>query len=99
MRSGRHILVLTLLASACWSQRVGEGLPAAGPANVSMVRQIAQRLTVTLGSVGSAFNPHQIRREDGVGPARLPWPEGHDAFALARPQGSAFQFRLPPPTV
>jgi hypothetical protein len=97
MRPTRQILVMALFATALCVERPAEAAPALSPASEGIVRQIAQRLSVTLGSAAARFKIQQVRRQGVIHLPPQPAPAGYCPSPLGRFQLSLFDLRLPPP--
>lgn len=101
MKHTRHVLVLTLVATALCADRVVTAAPeirAHLQRSSTPIARLATRLSVTFRRVVPAVRLHQARRE---GPMTQS-PVRQVAFVPAkvhRVEGSPFQFRLPPPHV
>jgi hypothetical protein len=97
MRSARHVIAVTLMASAICADRSIAAAPTE-PQAATLAGRIIERLSVKLRNVIPATRLYQPRRF-GLGAARAALPR----FSLVRtdftaPQLSPFQFRLPPPS-
>ncbi len=97
MRPTRQILVVALFATALCIERPAEAAPALNPAPEGIVRQIAQRLGVTLGSAAARFKVQQVRRQGVIHLPPQPAPAGYCPSSLGRIQLSLFDLALPPP--
>ena len=97
MRTTRHIIAVTLVATALCADRVAMASAQLREPSPGIARQLANRLTVTFRRVVPTVTIHQVRRE-GMAPG---WPV---VLLTATPvlvhpvESSPFQFRLPPPT-
>ena len=97
MRSARHVIAVTLMATAICADRSIAAAPTE-PQPANLAGRIIQRLSVKLRSVIPAARLYQSRRF-GLLAARGALPR----FVLVRadfvsPQLSPFHFRLPPPS-
>jgi hypothetical protein len=88
---------MTLVATALCVDRAVEAAPELRIESPGIVRQIAQRLTVSFKTVVPAVRLHQARREEGVASTAGLGGAGYTPSALSRLEISPFQFRLPPP--
>jgi hypothetical protein len=100
MRKTRTIVAVTLLATALCADRAVTAAAAqgtrveAGPA----ARGFAQRLTVSLRRVVPAVKLGPARIEGATPVVTVAYADGDQARTHAA-QGTAFQFRLPPPVL
>ena len=98
MRKTRHILAVTLVATAICADRVAMASAEMRDPGRSIARQLATRLTVTLRRVVPAVRLHQARVEGMT--ARWPaLPVVAAPAVVHTAESSPFQFRLPPPSV
>lgn len=102
MKRTRHVLVMTLVATALCADRVATAAPeiraqlqrsASDP-----ISRLATRLCVTFRRVVPAVRLHQARREGPMAQSPVRQVVCVPA-AVRRVEGSPFQFRLPPPLV
>jgi hypothetical protein len=95
MKHARHVIAVTLMATAICADRIAPAAPAQPPATHFTTRLI-ERLTTNLRRVLPAvtlYQPHRL----GLGiNARRPLAITDQAFFVA-PSLSPFRFRLPPP--
>jgi hypothetical protein len=97
MKSARHVIAVTLVATAICADRSFASAPAQ-PQAATLAGKIIERLSVRLRRVIPAVCIYQPRRF-GLSSARAGLPR----FSLVRadfvsPRLSPFQFRLPPPS-
>jgi hypothetical protein len=97
MRHARHVIAVTLMATAICADRIGPATPAQAPITPFTTRLI-ERLGKNLRRVLPAVALYQPHRVDPDATARRPLPLSDQAFFNA-PSFSPFQFRLPPPIV
>ena len=96
MRHARHVIAVTLMATAICADRVSPAAPAQPPAACLAGRLIA-RLSVNLRRAVPAAQLYQPRRAT-LRPALAGPPALADQTAMFQLQpASPFQFRLPPP--
>ena len=96
MRNTRHILAVTLVATALCADRVAMASPQLREPSPGIARQLADRLSVTLRRVLPGVRIHQIRLEGMTSG----WPVVSvtaSTVVLHSVETSPFQFRLPPP--
>jgi hypothetical protein len=96
MRNARHVIAVTLVATAICADRMAIAAPMQVPV-AQIAGRLIHRLTTRFARVVPAARLYQPRREG----ARCPQRESAIASSRAVPLRvslSAFQFRLPPPT-
>jgi hypothetical protein len=96
MRNARHIIAVTLVATAICAGRVTAAAPVQTPV-AQLAGKLIQRLTTRFGRVVAAARLYQPRRE-GVRCAQPSAAIAFDRALAVRTCFSPFQFRLPPPT-
>jgi hypothetical protein len=96
MRHARHVIAVTLMATAICADRVAPVAPAQPPATHFATRLI-ERLSKNLQRVLPAVTLYQPNRFGLEPAARRPLPIADQGFFHASCL-SPFQFRLPPPT-
>ncbi|MGD0463834.1 MAG: hypothetical protein ABSB74_15210 [Tepidisphaeraceae bacterium] len=95
MKHARHVIAVTLMATAICADRVAPAIPAQ-TTGTHFASRLFERLSMNLRRVLPAVTLYQPRRF-GLGiTARRPLPMADQAFFPA-PRLSPFQFRLPPP--
>jgi hypothetical protein len=95
MRNARHMIAVTLVATAICADRVAVAAPAQAPSG-QFAGRLIQRLTTRFRRVVAAATLYQPRREDTGCSEPAP------SIICERPAAAAislspFQFRLPPP--
>jgi hypothetical protein len=96
MRNARHIIAVTLVATAICAGRLTVAAPVQTPVT-QLAGRLIQRLTTRFGRVVAAARLYQPRRE-GVRSAEPAPAFASDCPLAVRGSFSPFQFRLPPPT-
>jgi hypothetical protein len=95
MKHARHVIAVTLMATAICADRVAPAAPAQPPATHFTTRLI-ERLSKNLRRVLPAVTLYQPHRLGFAAEARRPLAMADQAFFDA-PRLSPFEFRLPPP--
>jgi hypothetical protein len=95
MRNARHVLAVTLVATAICADRVAVAAPPQAPRG-QLAASLIQRLTTRFRRVVATARLYQPRRE-GAGCTELATPIVPQSFLRVRVALSPFQFRLPPP--
>jgi hypothetical protein len=102
MRRTRHVLVMTLVATALCADRVTSAAPRVGSPQVQsdpiarLANHLATKLSRTLRRVVAVVRLSPSRRE-GVAPLIRLESLAAAPLGVHVAQGSPFQFRLPPP--
>jgi hypothetical protein len=95
MRHARHVIAITLMATAICADRVAPATPAEPPAT-HFAGRLMERLSVNFRRVLPAarlYQPHRL----GQRVAARPLPLASQGLGLQVLRLSPFQFRLPPP--
>jgi len=96
MRNARHVIAVTLMATAICADRALPARAAEEPSS-HLAGRLIERLTQNLRRVVPAAQLYQARRP-GLRPMEILMPLGGDlAAGIAPIRLSPFQFRLPPP--
>jgi len=95
MRNARHVIAVTLVATAICADRISVAAPVQAPV-VQLAGRLIQRLTTRFVRVVAAARLYQPRR-DGVRCAEPAPASSVDRAMAVRASFSPFQFRLPPP--
>ncbi|HEY1921233.1 MAG TPA: hypothetical protein VGG44_00590 [Tepidisphaeraceae bacterium] len=95
MKHARHVIAVTLMATAICADRLGPAAPTQTPATPFTTRLI-ERLGKNLRRVLPAVALYQPHRVVAGATVRQPLPISNQAFFIASSL-SPFQFRLPPP--
>jgi hypothetical protein len=102
MRRTRHVLVMTLVATALCADRVASAAPRVSPQVAQsdpiarLANHLATKLSRTLRRVVAAVRLSPSRRE-GMAPQARPQVLVAAPTGVHLAQGSPFEFRLPPP--
>lgn len=97
MRNARHVIAVTLVATAICADRVTAAAPVQQPM-AQFAGRLMERLTVTLRRVLPATSLYEPRRLT-MRPVKDPVRPAGAAIRVPHLTLSPFQFRLPPPLV
>lgn len=97
MRNAKHLIAVTLMATAMCADRAIPTAPTQAPATANLASRLMERLAVSLRAVVPGARIYQVRRW-GLRPANDP-PMAPPTMAVNLQSAplSPFQFRLPPP--
>ncbi len=95
MKHARHVIAVTLMATAICADRIAPAVPAQ-TTTTHFASRLIERLSMNLRRVLPAVTLYQPRRF-GLGLAARRPPAIADQGFVPAPRLSPFQFRLPPP--
>jgi hypothetical protein len=98
MRHARHIIAVTLMATAICADRKATAVPAEPPA-AHLAGRIIARLSLNLRRVLPAVNLYQPRFFHARAIAAKPVAFADQELSFSPIHLSPFQFRLPPPVI